>query len=729
MPSTFPVLSVASAGSHRARPLRRLTMAWSLPALALLALTFTACGAANRSTQASQLRIRKVVLFQNGVGYFERRGIVDGDQLDLHVRPDQINDVLKSLTILHLSEGRTSSVTLPVEQSADRLAAELPAAVRNARGLVSLLQVLRGVDATVSTRDDDYRGRVVGVEKAEKKGESRVTLLVGDKKLVAIDIDKVKKVRIHDLALASGLRRSLEISRSEGSWKPVTLTVHLDGDHKHDLLVGYIHEVPIWRPAYRAWVEKGRGVRLQGWAIVDNVSGEAWDNVRLSLVVGSPLSFRYELHKPHHVLRPDLSSRLPTTAAAPPPPDVGYASKSMAYDGAVEESMADDARESAPNAAGAAPMRKSASRTRSRPSADFAPRPAPSAPPMEPDVDIETRRAAIERSAQAMAAGKRVGQLYSYDALAPVTVGDGQAALVHILNKKVDGADVFLFRDLGTNTVPYRALLIENPKGAAMESGPITLYVDGSFAGEGFLGRIDEGATTFVPFAAADGFALRSRLETRTAEVKLARAHAGRLVVEHKQRQIHTVTIRSERDQPSVCFAKMALNSSMKLEAEPKGLVRAGNDVYLRIEVPAKGEGSAEIVEVTQRSVTSMWTDPMVLEAFALFLKDTTADESLKGPIRELIALQQQLASATTKRAEVQQRRNEIDREAQRIRHNLDSLPLDRVADKLRKTLVNQLEENTKAAAEAAKSVVEADVEIAAIREKMTGLIKQIELK
>ena len=118
-----------------------------------------------------------------------------------------------------------------------------------------------------------------------------------------------------------------------------------------------------------------------------------------------------------------------------------------------------------------------------------------------------------------------------------------------------------------------------------------------------------------------------------------------------------------------------------------------------------------------------------MLEAFQLALKNTTIEESVKGPIRELLATQDKLGELQRKRSELQQQRYELERDAQRIRHNLDSLPLDKVADKLRKTLVDQLEANTRKAAEVAKSTVEIDVEMAALREKVTQLIKQLELK
>lgn len=706
------------------------------------ALAVTGCGGAQRTDGAgAELKIRKVVLFQSGVGYFERRGEIRGDKVELRVRPDQINDVLKSLTILHLSNGQTGSVTMPVEQSADRLAAELPESVRNARGLVGMLHVLRGVEVTIKTDDEDLRGRVVGVEGANegKKGQATVTLLVEDEKLVAVPIAKVQKVKIHDRALASGLARSLEISRAEGQWKPVGLTVHLAGDGSHDLLIGYIHEVPIWRPAYRAWVEKERGVQLQGWAIVDNVSGEDWKDVRLSLVVGSPLSFRYELHKPHHVQRPDLSSRLPQSAAAPPPPDVGYGPAQLMSDGSAQDDFEGggggaagmmDAEGSAP-----APMMKKAERASAgrpgRPMPRMAPPPA-AAP--EPEVDMDARRRAVQRSAQAMAEGRKMGQLYRYDALAPVTVGDGQAALVNIVNRQVEGADIFLFRNGNGGEMPYRSLMLRNPKGSALESGPITLYVDGTFAGEGFLGRVDEEATAFIPFAAADGFALTPHVETRNADMTLVKASGGRLTIESKLRQVRTVTLRSERDERSLCYVKIVLNSSMTLENPPKDLVRAGTDVYLRIDVPGKrdgkpGEATVTLVESTKQSRIVTGLDSWAIEAFQLLVKNADIDEAVKGPVRELLAAQEKLGELQRRRNELAHRQHELAMDAERIRQNLQSLPLEKVADKLRKTLVDQLEQNSQRAAEAQKQMVELDVEMAALREKINQIFKQIELK
>src|ERR1700722_17691139 len=60
---------------------------------------------------AAKLPVRRVVLYKNGVGYFEHLGRVRGSQ-DVHIdfTSAQLNDVLKSLTVLDLNGGRITGV-------------------------------------------------------------------------------------------------------------------------------------------------------------------------------------------------------------------------------------------------------------------------------------------------------------------------------------------------------------------------------------------------------------------------------------------------------------------------------------------------------------------------------------------------------------------------------------------------------------------------------------------
>src|SRR5215467_13922007 len=63
-------------------------------------------GAKRDRLDGQSLPVRKVVLYKNGVGYFEHSGRVRGNQdVTVDFTTAQLNDVLQSLTVLVLGKG------------------------------------------------------------------------------------------------------------------------------------------------------------------------------------------------------------------------------------------------------------------------------------------------------------------------------------------------------------------------------------------------------------------------------------------------------------------------------------------------------------------------------------------------------------------------------------------------------------------------------------------------
>ena len=61
---------------------------------------------------AARLPVTRVILYKNGVGYFEHSGHVRGSQdVNVDFTTAQLNDVLKSLTVLDLGKGRITGVS------------------------------------------------------------------------------------------------------------------------------------------------------------------------------------------------------------------------------------------------------------------------------------------------------------------------------------------------------------------------------------------------------------------------------------------------------------------------------------------------------------------------------------------------------------------------------------------------------------------------------------------
>ena len=105
-------------------PLAPLALVLSVP------LPFLSGCGAHAINRGPELPVTRAVLYQNGIGYFERRGKLADDTLHLRVRPDQIRDFLKSLTVVDLGSGRATSIALPIEKSRAKQLSELPEQVR-----------------------------------------------------------------------------------------------------------------------------------------------------------------------------------------------------------------------------------------------------------------------------------------------------------------------------------------------------------------------------------------------------------------------------------------------------------------------------------------------------------------------------------------------------------------------------------------------------------------------
>ena len=67
---------------------------------------------ASAAGSAARLPVTRVILYKNGVGYFEHAGQVRGSQdVNVDFTTAQLNDVLKSLTVLDLGKGRITGVS------------------------------------------------------------------------------------------------------------------------------------------------------------------------------------------------------------------------------------------------------------------------------------------------------------------------------------------------------------------------------------------------------------------------------------------------------------------------------------------------------------------------------------------------------------------------------------------------------------------------------------------
>lgn len=278
------------------------------------------------SGEASRLPVKRVVLYKNGVGYFEHSAKVHGDQeLGIDFTTAQLNDVLKSLTVVDLGDGRISGVRYnSIAPLGERLKAlRLPFGEQVTR--TDFLTALRGSRVEVRSKSESAVGRLLSVEQQERTTDSGTTyqatlfsILTDIGEMKNFELGPAVSVRLAERDLNDEVGRYLNLVGSSRARDLRRMTISATGSGDRDIFVSYISEVPVWKSTYRIILPEKASDKplLQGWAIVDNTIGEDWKEVQLSLIAGAPQSFIQDISLPLYARRPVVP--LPESAMLTP---------------------------------------------------------------------------------------------------------------------------------------------------------------------------------------------------------------------------------------------------------------------------------------------------------------------------------------------------------------------------------------------------------------------------
>jgi carboxypeptidase family protein len=263
---------------------------------------------------SARLPVKRVVLYKNGVGYFEHTARVHGTQdLSIDFTTAQLNDVLKSLTAVDLGDGSVSSVRYnsiaPLDERLKSLRLPFGEQVTQAE----YLSALRGAHVEVRSGATTAVGRLLSVEKIRKQRSkddfedvTSFSVVTDTGEMRSFELGTGVSVRIAEHELTEEVGRYLGLIGSSRARDVRRMSFTAAGSEDRNIFVSYISEVPVWKSTYRILFSEKPGEKplLQGWAIVDNTIGEDWKDVQLSLVAGAPQSFIQDISQPFYARRP-----------------------------------------------------------------------------------------------------------------------------------------------------------------------------------------------------------------------------------------------------------------------------------------------------------------------------------------------------------------------------------------------------------------------------------------
>lgn len=626
--------------------------------IAALAASFSA------QAMAEGLPLRRVVLSTAGLAQFTHSGdVAAGATLDLPVRLDQVDDLLKSLTIFD-QENAIGAVSLPGQTPLVELFRDLPFGEEALQSLPALLNALVGSELEIEG-PLIARGRllrvvqeVVNIPDNGTVTRNRIVLLT-DSGIVQAILEELSAVRFTDQQTQAQIDRAMAGVAQNRARDRRTLAISLLGKTTRPVGFSYVVAAPVWKTAYRLVLpqDENSKARLQGWGVVENLTGGDWKDVELSLISGNPVALKQPLYTAFYAERPEI----PITAAQRIVP------------------RKDDADEPVPPPA-AAPMAMAPGQAASR--GLMAERSAPRGSALgyaKAEVAVagmEDRAREIGGSALAAEAEEASTQI-SYRFPEKLSLTAGSTVMVPFADREISASRVWLYQPDTNARHPLASVKLKNDSETALPAGIITAFdrtADGrtNFVGDAQLPLTAKGASKFVIFALDAKTDIR-RIDNGIKQTKLGKAVDGQLTITIKsQRKIdYEITSPAEEDRQIVVDEARADGWT---PTNPAGEIEQ-TTARLRYNVSApkaQTTKAALILERTDAQTVRLTTlDPKRLQATLQGIDDPAP--ALKDALAKLGAIIADINTATARKEKLAAEQRQISEDQDRVRRNLEA--------------------------------------------------------
>ena len=624
----------------------------------------------------SELPVKRIVLFSSGVGYFERRGEVTGNEVvELSFLRSNVNDLLQSLVVRDGGGGKVLSVDYSSQDPLARALHSFPIDLSDSPGVAAILARARGAMVTIAS-PLPLRGEVLGLEQRKTaEGEKLfLNLLTPNGTIRSVDMAAVDGLRFQDPRLQANLTDALALIAANRSTDTKRFAIRFAGSGRRPVSLSYIIETPVWKTSYRLSIQKEKPSFLQGWAIVDNPTDEDWNRVTLDLVSGQPISFQMDLNQAVYNRRVVLP--------VPLPPSV----RPQTYQSGM--SAAEPAAEAAP-----APM---ASRSAPRPSAKSA---APYSELSAQSAGAGAPSFSLADGVESAATAAEAGQFFQYAIKDPVTLPRHQSAMVPIVNQEIEGTPVSIYNQSVLASHPLSGLELKNSSGLHLMAGPITVFDEGVYAGDAQIDDLPPGATRLISYAVDLKTDVITRSSNTPEVITSGKIVHGSMIVTRRYERAESFEIATSAPDPRTILVEYPITSGWKLvePAKPKEETQSLYRFAVQTD-PTKG-GRASLTVREQRTVSqSVVLSNLDSKTILFYIGQREISNRVKSVLSRLNELKGALSSLTSERSTAQATVDGIRRDQERIRSNMRVLQTDSTLYKRYTDTLNRQEDELNAA-------------------------------
>jgi hypothetical protein len=629
--------------------------AFRVASVALVAVAPLVVGCARGPNVQSDLPLRRVVIYRNGVGYFERAGKVDADEVRFRMRGRMVGDFLATLAIVEQGGGTVRSASFPIDVK-DQSAASPPPVPLEDRSML----------------------KPWPEPQPDKKDPNKL-------RDVVLSLDGAE----HNLSIGYVAETPV--------WRP-SYRVVVSAGGQADL---------------QTW---GIVQNLSGedWSNVDLVL-VAGAPIAFQSTLGTPVvPERPVVNDSGEVIAavPTAETTLANQPAAEPvapPPAAPMAEAAEMDDEAPKDSKVEPGRtrDAMKKSVGGAP--RGVAKPMPMVAASAAGYGAAASAPAAQSLSAPRLVSAL--ASVALEAGTT-----RYTLPERVTVPDESATMVLLLHARVPGAAVFLFSpDAGvpdSSSHPFRVVRFTNASSGLLERGPIAVFEKGSFLGEGVLEPLPPKATATVPFALERSLAVQSEARFEELGARILKIEASQLWIERDQVHKTTYKVQNGGADAAHVLVKHLRSQGARLVQPPPGTednVGTGS-ALVPLDVKAYGTGQLVVDERSPYQEPIDWLDDLAGVAVKAYLADSRSDPKIVTQLGPAWAIRDKLRALSDERNGLATEQADLQRNTQETRLSLKAIEKNKKAADLAAKLTDRLKRDTDRLDAITKRLVEIDL-------------------
>lgn len=603
--------------------------------------------------QAADLPVKQVVLYKHGVGFFERSGTLGpGESARLDFNASDMNDVLKSLTLSDRGGGKISGLRYDSMDPLSHKLAEFPFQIEGGQSLAAMFDQLKGSRVELKLGTDTVAGAIVSgrvVAATDKQAEREsLTLMLDSGEMRTVDLAAAIGIRFPDVKLQGQFKDYLAALAAARSKDKRSVYIDSSDAKQREVVASYMIPAAVWKSSYRLiFGDKGQPV-LEGWAIVDNTTGEDWTNVQLSLVSGRPISFVSQLYAPRYVQRPE--AELPDDWAAAP----------VVHAGGYEYQ-----EETAP-----ARQRNALSKSAVGPSSASAPLADMSMSGGFRGPGSVAQGAPSSIVAQAKA--QQMGELFEYRIGEPVTIHKDESAMLPFLQQKIEARKLLIYSSGSGSEHPTNAAELDNSTGKTLDGGPVTVYDGGAYGGEALMETLKSGDKRLISYAVDLGTRITEAFGTVATKIREIRAIRGVVMTKVASQETRTYTARNVDKKDKTLIIEHPLRPNYTL-LNQKPAAKTATAYRFEIKLAAGATEtfpvSEEIVYDQSYAATNLTPDLLVT-----FLSNKTLTSPGRKQLQQISDLKARIAENDAALRYSAEQTQSLSSDEDRLRRNIDSL-------------------------------------------------------